>query len=223
MNGFGARPSPAAMSAIVRPEATERSCRSRAVGVAAPLLVAVLDQQPVGPRCRRCVVLHPHQHPAAVQPLAVQRELQVALRQALLRRHALRRPVAAVPQLHRAAAVLALGDGALEVAVVERVVLDLHGQALVVRVERGAAGHRPGLEHAVEFEPQVVMQPGGVVLLDDEAQRVGGRDAASPLGSAVSLKSRLAWYVSSLRFAMAQCLFLQERGRAARRMEVAVD
>jgi hypothetical protein len=44
------------------------------------------------------------------------------------------RPVAAIPQHHRAAAVLALGDGALEVAIVERMILDLHGQAAIGRI-----------------------------------------------------------------------------------------
>ena len=68
-------------------------------------------------------------------------------------------PVSAVPQLHGAAAVFALRNRPLEVAVVERMVFDLDRQALVGRIERGPARHRPGLEHAVEFQPQVVVQP----------------------------------------------------------------
>ena len=52
-------------------------------------------------------------------------------------------------------------------------VLHLDRQALVVRVERGAAGDRPRLEHAVQLQAQVVVQPGGIVLLDHEAEALG--------------------------------------------------
>ncbi len=157
--------------------------RKQRVGIALPgMLVAVLDQQPVHPLAGPA--LHADQHPAAMQVLAVQGELQVAGCQALLGRHALRRPGAAVPELDGAAAILAFRDGALEVAVVQRVVLHLDRQPLVMRVQRRAARDRPGLEHAVEFQPQVVVQPGRVVLLDDEAQLVGGggRRRAARLG-----------------------------------------
>ena len=97
-------------------------------------LVAMLDQQPVGALAAAASTLlavpfHAHQHPAAMQALAFEDELEVALLQAFMR-IALRRPVAAVPQLHRAAAILAFRNGALEVAVVERMVLDLDRQAL---------------------------------------------------------------------------------------------
>ena len=60
------------------------------------------------------------------------------------------------------------GNGAFEIAVIERMVLDLDRQPLVVRIERGTARHRPGFEDAVEFQPEIVMQPGRVVLLDHE-------------------------------------------------------
>ena len=52
-------------------------------------------------------------------------------------------PGAPVPHDHVAAAVLAARDDALEVEVVERVVLDVDGQALDVGVERRALRHRP--------------------------------------------------------------------------------
>ena len=47
---------------------------------------------------------------------------------------------AAVPDLDRAAAVLPGGDLALEVGVVERVVLDVHGQVPLARYERHPFG-----------------------------------------------------------------------------------
>jgi len=34
-------------------------------------------------------------------------------------------------------------------------VLDLHREALVMRIERGPLGDRPGFEDAVELQPQV--------------------------------------------------------------------
>ena len=61
------------------------------------------------------------------------------------------------------------GNGAFEIAVIERMIFDLHRQPLVVRIERGAARDRPGFEDAVEFQPEIVVQPRRVMLLDHEA------------------------------------------------------
>ncbi len=142
-------------------------------------LVAMLDQQPVGalaaPTPLVAVPFHPHEHPAAMQALAFEDELEVALLQSLVR-VALRQPVAAVPELHRAAAILAFGNGALEVAVVERMVLDLDRQPLDRRIERRTLGHRPRLEGAVELQPEIVVQARGVMALHHEAQRLAGGD-----------------------------------------------
>ena len=147
-------------------------------------LVAMLDQQPVcaailtiGATATTLVAvpLHAHQHPAAMQTLALEDEFQVAFLQPLVR-VALGQPVAAIPELHRAAAILAFGNGALEVAVVERMVLDLDRQPLDRRIERRALGHRPRLEGAVELQAEIVVQPRGVVALHHEAQGLAGRD-----------------------------------------------
>src|SRR5262249_57046460 len=43
-------------------------------------------------------------------------------------------------------------------------------QAFAVRSERGAAGHRPRLEHAIDLEAEIVVQARGIMALDDEAQ-----------------------------------------------------
>ncbi len=139
MNFVGPLPLPAAMSSIPRPEATEVDFlvdQRAAVRLDRPAVV-VLDQEPVV-ALLALAALHAHQHPRALQPLAVQGELQVALAPAWRSRVALGLPVAAIPQHHRAAAVLALGDRPFEVAVVQRVVLDLHGEALVGGVQRRA-------------------------------------------------------------------------------------
>jgi hypothetical protein len=49
-------------------------------------------------------------------------------------------------------------------------VLDMDSKPFVGRIEAGAFGDRPALKRAVEFEPEVVMQTGRVVLLDQIAQ-----------------------------------------------------
>ena len=109
--------------------------RSRGVAVYRAL-VAVLDQEPGVLRLAGRVALQAHDHPGPVHPLAFHDELQLALGEGLadVLEALLRRPVAAVPQHHRAATVLALGDRAFEVAVVERVILDLDRQPTIVWV-----------------------------------------------------------------------------------------
>src|SRR5258706_15726354 len=77
-------------------------------------------------------------------------------------------PIPAVPKLHRAAAILSLRNGPFEIAVIQRMVFHLDCQPLVVRIERGAARDRPGFKDAVELEPQIVMQPARIMLLDHE-------------------------------------------------------
>ena len=104
-------PLPSAICSIVRPEATDLSLRIAASPSSRRPLVLVLDQQPVVALAAAvAVVLQPHQHPAALQLVTGQDELQLALAQ---RRvdvvGAFGQPEAAVPQHHRAAAILALG------------------------------------------------------------------------------------------------------------------
>ena len=97
------------------------------------VFVAVLDQEPVGALAAVAVAPHPHQNPAALQLVAVQGELQVALLEAAL--GVIGFPGAAIPQHDGAAAILAFGNGAFEITVIERVILDLDRQPLVVRID----------------------------------------------------------------------------------------
>ena len=78
---------------------------------------------------------------------------------------------AAIPDDDLAGAVLAFRDHAFERAVVVRVILGHHRQAFVVAVQRRSFRHCPGLQHAVAFEPEVVMQPSRRMLLHDEKQQ----------------------------------------------------
>ena len=104
-----------------------------------------------------------------------------------------RLPGASVPDHDRAAAVFALRDHALERGVVERMILDLNGQRLHRWVEAGPLRHRPAFERAVVLQAEVVVQPAGGVLLNDELP--ASADFVSPPGgSGVFLKSRLRLY-----------------------------
>jgi hypothetical protein len=51
------------------------------------------------------------------------------------------------------------------------VILDHDRQPTFLRVERGAFGHSPALERAVQFQAEIEMQPGCPVQLHHEAQR----------------------------------------------------
>ena len=122
--------------------------------------------------------MHADEYPASREPRTLEREFEIALRQGLLgRERTFRVPVAAVPELHGAAAVFSGRYRAFEIAIVERMVLDLDGQPLIGWIERRAAGHRPGLEHSLPFQAQIVVQAPSVVLLHDEAQPRGGSHA----------------------------------------------
>jgi hypothetical protein len=135
------------------------------VDAIARVVVAALEQEPV---LAAIAGAGPHQVPAAAQLLAVQRERQLALRHAVAR-VALGLPGAAIPDHHGAAAVLALGDDALEVGVVERMVLGAHREPAIAGRQARALGHRPRQQDAVELQAEVVVHPAGGVLLDDEA------------------------------------------------------
>src|SRR6266516_3060231 len=131
-------------------------------------LVFLLDQQPV--------LLRPgaNQGIASVQPDAVETELDLAALERFCRRALLELERAPVPDHHRAAAVLALGDGALEVVVADRMVLDMSGESLFRRVQGWTLRDGPADENAVHFQAEVVMESRRPVLLDDEAVLAGG-------------------------------------------------
>ena len=93
-----------------------------------------------------------------------------------------RPPRAPVPHDDVAPAVLALGDDPLEVEVLDGVVLDVDGELAGLGVERRPLGHGPAGEHAVDLQPQVVVEAAGPVALHDEPARGAGPDGARPRG-----------------------------------------
>ena len=82
------------------------------------------------------------------------------------------------------------GISALEVAIVERMILRAHGEALVGGIGGRAARHRPAFQDAVHLQPQIEMLAPREMPLHDEP-RAAARDAP-PCGSGVLAKSRLA-------------------------------
>src|SRR5947209_20324663 len=66
-------------------------------------------------------------------------------------------------------------------------ILDVHGEAFLARYQTRPARHRPALHHAVEFEPEVVMQPRCRVLLDHEGVAAALDLAAARLRGDVEL------------------------------------
>ena len=125
------------------------------------------------------LAVHPDQMPATFKLFAIELEVEMALLQAPVR-IADRRPRPLVPYDDRAAAVFALGDRALEIGVFQRMVFDSDGKALFARNEARATCYRPALQHAVESQPEIVVQPGRVMLLHDK--EIALRDRRGALG-----------------------------------------
>jgi len=73
-----------------------------------------------------------------------------------------RHPIAAIPELDRAT----LRNSPFEVAVVERMIFDLDGEALIMQIDRRTLGDGPGFQYAVKFETEIVVQARGGVFLD---------------------------------------------------------
>ena len=103
-------------------------------------------------------------------------------------------PHALVEHQHVAGAVVAFRDLALEAGVRQRVVLHFHREPLLACAQRWSLGHRPALQRAIDFEPEVVVARARVVQLDHEdgpmpATPAGPRDI---LWQAAQLLPRMA-------------------------------
>src|ERR1700758_1535837 len=114
----------------------------------------MLNQKPVG-SILALSLAHPGQDPAALDLLTRESEIQPAFCKAALR--ILASPIAAVPNHDGASAILALRNGAFEVAVIQRMVFDLDCEPLVMWIEGRTLGDGPGFEDAVQFQSQIIM------------------------------------------------------------------
>ena len=129
-------------------------------------VVLLAEEEPV---LLVAVELRGHQRPDPAQALACEPDGQAAV--ALLLQELVR---AVVPDLDRAGPVLAGRNLARKCRVLERVVLDVHGEMALARLERHALGHGPARERAVALEAEVVVEPPRVVALHDEDRIAGG-------------------------------------------------
>src|SRR5699024_3841591 len=75
-----------------------------------------------------------------------------------------------IPGRNLTGTVWALGDPPLEIGVLERMVVGLDRQTIVLRIGRRALRQGPGDEHSFVFEPEVPVQSARMMLLDDEAE-----------------------------------------------------
>ena len=104
---------------------------------------------------------------------------------------------ARVPDLDGAGAVLPLRNLALERRVLERMILYVDREPLLAGLERNALRDGPRCERPVALEPEVVVQPPGVVALDDERRLLTPLLAAERLGRL--LRIALAAVLAELR------------------------
>jgi hypothetical protein len=134
--------------------------------------------QLLGQRLVRRVLrrVHPVDHPVrlarAEQRVAAGHALAVEGGDHLVLAELLGLVGAAVPDGHRPGAVLALRDLAVELEVLERVVLRSHRQPVLGRVLGHAARQRPRRQRALVLETQIPVEAARAVLLDDEARGV---------------------------------------------------
>ena len=145
----------------------------------------MLDEKPVLALAEIAVpALHAHEHPAAPELFASDGEFELALPQGRtdVRGLLVGHPEPAIPEHYRAATVFAFGNRSLEIPIVERMVLDFDRQALVSGIAGRPLGYRPGFEHPVVLEAEVVVQAACCVLLDDEPWVVGPFDRSLAAG-----------------------------------------
>jgi flavin-binding protein dodecin len=74
------------------------------------------------------------------------------------------------------------GDDALEIAISERVILDLDREALIRGIERRTLGDGPGAEHAADLQAKIVVQRGCGMFPNDEAAARAGGDGFRAVG-----------------------------------------
>src|SRR5690242_19947708 len=122
----------------------------------------MLDQQPTPalPRCARPASAGANQHPRAFQLHALQTELQLALLKRLIDIIDFGQPGSLVPH-HDDSGAISLRNNALEVCIIQGMVLNPHRQAFVGWIEGWTLGNGPGEQNAAMLETEVIMQVAG--------------------------------------------------------------
>ena len=93
-------------------------------------------------------------------------------------RIALRPPDAPVPNEHRPSAVLLGRDDAFELRILQRMVFNMNRQPFLAGIEAGPLGHSPAFQRPVELEPEIVVQAGRGVFLNDIDRPISRRPMA---------------------------------------------
>lgn len=73
-----------------------------------------------------------------------------------------------IPYNYCSSAIIARWNDALKTNVLQRVILNLDGEPFFRRVHGRPFGNSPGFENTFQFQPEVEMQPGGMVLVHNE-------------------------------------------------------
>src|SRR5437660_3303343 len=94
---------------------------------------------------------------------------------------------------HHASAVLALRNGAFKIHIRQWMILDTDRQAHNAGPGRQAFGDGPGPQNPVSFQPQIIVQPGGVMPVNDKG--VSGSADAFRLSSRWGAGRRLGSFV----------------------------
>ena len=71
-----------------------------------------------------------------------------------------------IPDHYCTAAVLALRNRALEIFVIDRMILDLNGEMFFSFLPGKSFRQCPGFQNAFHLKPEIVMQPAGRMLLN---------------------------------------------------------
>src|SRR5882724_13548168 len=121
------------------------------------MVVALFDEQPLVAFAPRAAGAYADDGEVSVKLFAIEAELEVALGQHLSGLFICSRkelsidwrgrewlPLSDVPDHNRTRAVVAFGNDAFEAEIGNGVIFDLHGEALVVGIERGTFGDGPG-------------------------------------------------------------------------------
>src|SRR5690606_14342526 len=134
--------------------------------------VVALDEEPIVLLLAR-LSRHAHEMPASAQLLPVDLEIEMPLAISLLRVSD-RRPSTSIPEDDGPAAVLSLRDRSFEVAIFERMILDMNGESLLAGHEARPLRDSPALQNAVHLQTKIVVQPPGGVFLYQVAVALGG-------------------------------------------------
>lgn len=163
--------------------------------------VLLLDEEPVSPPG---ALLEAHEREPTTKLVSCKYKIQLSVLGALLGAGLEVPNLPAIPADHRTRAVAPLGDDALEVHVLERVILGLHGEALLLWIQGGTVRHGEAREYTAALDAEIVVASRGVVQVHHEraVARLGGRVGAG-------LARRLARDAEIALFAIGRQLVLR--------------